>query len=43
MKKFGVPNTHSWIIVIDQMVDLVTSNEDLSNKFIQEFIKREIY
>ena len=40
MKKFGVPNTHSWIIVIDQMVDLVTSNEDLSNKFIQEFIKK---
>jgi replication factor C subunit 3/5 len=40
MKKFGVPNTHSWMIVIDQMVDLVTSNDDLSNKYIQEFIKK---
>ena len=40
MKKFGVPNTHSWTIVIDQMVNLIISNDDLTNKHIQDFIKK---
>lgn len=40
MKKFGVPNTHSWMIVIDQMVNLIISNDELTNKNIQEFIRK---
>lgn len=39
MKKFGVPNTHSWKIVIEKMVDLIINCNSLSPKYIQEFIK----
>ncbi len=40
MKKFGVPNTHSWMIVIDKIVNLVITKEELTNKFLQDFIKK---
>ena len=40
MKKFSVPNTHSWTIVIDEMVDLLISDEELTSKYLQEFIKK---
>tara|TARA_B100001093_G_scaffold519488_1_gene608769 strand:+ start:2141 stop:3298 length:1158 start_codon:yes stop_codon:yes gene_type:complete len=39
MKKFDVPNSHSWKIVIEQMVNLIIGCESLSSKFIQDFIK----
>ena len=40
MKKFSVPNTHSWTVVIDEMVDLLISDEELTSKYLQEFIKK---
>ena len=39
MKKFGVPNSHSWKLVINKMVDLVLKGGNLTSKYIQEFIK----
>lgn len=39
MKKFGVPNSHSWKLVINKMVDLVVKGDNLTSKYIQEFIK----
>lgn len=39
MKKFGVPNTHSWKIVIEKLVDLIINCNSLSPKYVQEFIR----
>ena len=33
-------STHSWTIVIDEMVDLLISDEELTSKYLQEFIKK---
>ena len=39
MKKFNVPNTHSWKLVIDSMVNILIETDELNNKVITEFIK----
>ena len=45
MKKFGVPNNHSWTLIIDNMVGLVVSDEEITSKYLQDFIKntRELF
>ena len=40
MKKYNVPNTHSWRIVINNMVDLILSDEEINSKFIGNFVKK---
>ena len=40
MKKFNVPNSHSWKLVIDKMVSILVDTNDLSNKTISDFIKK---
>ena len=40
MKKFGVPNTHSWKLVINDMANLILKCKDLTPKYIQEFISK---
>ncbi len=40
MKKYNVPNTHSWKLVIDKMVNSLIEIEDMNNKVISEFIKK---
>jgi replication factor C subunit 3/5 len=40
MKKFNVPNSHSWKLVIDKMVNILVETEELNNKVITEFIKK---
>lgn len=40
MKKYNVPNTHSWKIVISNMVDLILSDEEINSKFIGNFVKK---
>ena len=39
MKKYGVPNTHSWKIVIDNLVSLILTKEEITLKFIGNFVK----
>lgn len=40
MKKFSVPNCHSWKLVIDKMVNILVETEELNNKVITDFIKK---
>lgn len=40
MKKFGVPNSHSWKLVIDKMIDLILTKEQIDSNFIGYFIKK---
>ena len=40
MKKYNVPNSHSWKKVIHKMVDLLISNKELNNKTVSDFIKK---
>ncbi len=40
MKKFNVPNNHSWKKVIENMVDLLFLKDEFNNKFVLDFIKK---
>jgi hypothetical protein len=40
MKKFGVPNNHSWTIIIEEMIDLIVFKNELTSKYLHEFIKK---
>jgi len=40
MKKFGVPNNHSWTIIIEQMIDLIVFKNELTSNYLHEFIKK---
>jgi|TARA_B100000524_G_scaffold344915_1_gene242824 replication factor C subunit 3/5 len=40
MKKYNVPNNHSWKLVIDKMVNTLIEIEELNNKTMIDFIKK---
>lgn len=40
MKKYNVPNTHTWKKVITKMVNLLFIKEELNNNLVLEFIKK---
>lgn len=40
MKKYNVPNSHSWKKVIHNMVDLLICNKELNYKSVSDFIKK---
>lgn len=40
MNKFNVPNSHSWKLIIDKMVNILVETEELNTKVITEFIKK---
>ena len=40
MKKYNVPNTHTWKKVITKMVNLLFIKEELDNIIVLEFIKK---
>ena len=40
MKKYKVPNTHSWKKIVDKMVDLLFVKKEFDNKLVLEFIKK---
>lgn len=40
MKKYDVPNTHTWKKMIDKMVDLLFVKKEFDNKVVLEFIKK---